>query len=108
MQAALQEYVCMSISKTINLPSSASVEDVLDAYVLAYELECKGLTVYRNGSRQNQVLTMGQEKQRPLEVKPPNESEGTIYVCKSCGFKMHTFSGACVICPKCGLKECSD
>lgn len=59
MQAVLQQNgVDSSISKTINLPSTASEGDVHDAYMLGFELGCKGLTVYRDGSRANQVLNL--------------------------------------------------
>lgn len=57
MQATIQKHIDASISKTINLPKSASVDDVLKAYSMAYELGCKGCTVYRDGSIEDQVLS---------------------------------------------------
>jgi ribonucleoside-diphosphate reductase alpha chain len=57
MQAAIQAFVDNSISKTINLPNEATVKDVADVYRLAFDLGCKGITVYRQGSRQLEVLS---------------------------------------------------
>ena len=75
MQGAVQRafdaegYAANSLSKTINLPNHATVEEVEEAYLEAYRTGCKGITVYRDGSREFQVLTVRKEEKKAEEDK---------------------------------------
>jgi ribonucleoside-diphosphate reductase alpha chain len=68
MQAVCQTWVDNAISKTINMPFESTVEDVSDIYKLAWSLNCKGITVYRQGSRQLEVLSTKTNEEVKLEL----------------------------------------
>lgn len=81
MQAAFQKYTDNAVSKTVNLPHEASVEDVRDCYLKAYRDGCKGVTIYRDGCKSVQVLSAGSSE----ADKPASAEEGAGHTAPASG-----------------------
>ncbi|MFQ5998764.1 MAG: ribonucleotide-diphosphate reductase subunit alpha, partial [Candidatus Bathyarchaeia archaeon] len=86
VQAAFQRYTDNAVSKTINLPNNASIEDVKNIYMAAYDLGCRGITIYRDMSRETQVLVKGPQSRYVHVRERPEKLEGVTY-------KINTGSG---------------
>lgn len=123
MQAAFQLHVDNAVSKTVNFVEAATREDIKEVYILAYKNNLKGITVYRNNSRQFQPMNLDTKKKEPkIEIKPieknlePKVEEdreeynptGEIKTikCPECGNEIQMAEG-CFICLNCGYSGCS-
>lgn len=90
MQSAFQLHTDNAVSKTVNFEENATRQDVADTFILAYENNLKGITVYRNNSRQFQPMNI-------VEIKTVK--------CSECGYEIQMSEG-CFVCPNCGYSGC--
>lgn len=111
MQAAFQLHTDNAVSKTVNFVEAATREDIKETYILAYKNNLKGITVYRNNSRQFQPMNLENK-----DVKSTNSTQVSedynptgdvkIVKCPECGTEIQMAEG-CFICPNCGFSGCS-
>jgi ribonucleoside-diphosphate reductase alpha chain len=86
-QAAFQQYTDNSVSKTVNLPSGAAVDDVRKIYLMAHRFRCKGITIYRYGSKDDQVLS--------FDGRQADEREGGNLISAESEYSGGCMSGTC-------------
>lgn len=101
MQGVMQAWIDNSISKTINFPNTATVDDVAKAYQLGWKMGLKGMTVYVEGSREQVVL---EKKSAPFETKADKQVTSEE-LCPECGTPMRREEG-CSTCPACAYSKC--
>ena len=114
MQSVWQKYIDASISSTVNLPKEATVEDVEELFMYAWEKGLKGITIFRDGCQRAGILTnIDEEKEEDSEEDSKQEidtaydgEEDKFISCTECGEKIEVIQNGCSICMNCGHSPC--
>ena len=101
MLSTFQKYTDLAVSKTINMPNSATVDDVSEAYIYAWQRGCKGITIFRDGCLGTQVLYRKDPESAPEEVGVEGD------VCPECGSTSIVRESGCKKCTTCGWSPCA-
>ena len=114
-QAAMQKHVDTAISSTINLPNSATKEDVAEIYLQAWNHGCKGITIFRDGCKKVGILTTDKPKEKTPTLwdiikgkKETHKTDAVVEptVCPECGEKTYIYEAGCDTCKGCGYGVC--
>lgn len=118
VQAEAQRHIDSAVSKTVNFPNHATTKDIEQSYIAAYKAKCKGITVYRDGSRDNQVLNIGEVKGKEKSGREHQALKDQAYakkskseikqegLCPDCEGKLVMNEG-CMHCPQCSYSACA-
>lgn len=116
MQGVWQNYIDASISSTINLPYEATVEDVYNIYMSAWESKLKGITIYRDGCERSGVLLNDKKAEKDKKKKEEKiekfdehhtEEGHEKFICPECKNESIIPTGGCTICLQCGYSKCN-
>lgn len=113
VQAIAQKYIDSAISKTVNAPNNYTVEQCADVYMNLYKSGCKGGTIYRDGSRYEQILTLEEnneevENEQPeIVAEPKKKGKYDNWECGNCGSTHFHMVEGCPQCDECGSQSCS-
>ena len=111
MQAVWQKYIDASISSTVNLPKTATLEETMELYIYAWKMGLKGCTIFKDECKRTGILTIDAptaEQEVAASVEPMEEERASGYYskCPECGSDQMVVANGCVTCKDCGFSPC--